>query len=140
MKRLFPLLLLLLVDGCVQQDPSPRFTPAWERFNPSETTWWKSRVALLCADCQFNNNYCCTTSLYLMTCFDEPAVTVVELVVPSGAVGPHVSEVSGGRGDVGNLPDVRVRVLGDADSSDFTNGGLRTRASDPDSRHFSIGI
>jgi len=58
MKRFFPLLLLLLVDGCVQPDPSPRFTPSWEKFDPSEGEWWKSRIALLCADCQFNNNYC----------------------------------------------------------------------------------
>ncbi|MHC5049078.1 MAG: metallophosphoesterase family protein [Planctomycetota bacterium] len=49
------LLLALLVGGCVQPDPHPRFTPAWEEFDPTEEGWFVTRGALLCADCQFHN-------------------------------------------------------------------------------------
>jgi len=51
-------LLLVLAAACVRPDPSPRFTPAWEKFDATGDDWWRSRIALLCADCQFNNNYC----------------------------------------------------------------------------------
>ncbi len=51
-----PLLLgALLASGCIQPDPQPRFTPAWEEFDPTEEGWFVTRQALLCADCQFHN-------------------------------------------------------------------------------------
>jgi hypothetical protein len=56
-KRL-ALISLLFIDACVKPDPSLRFTPSWEKFDASTGDWWRSRIALLCADCQFNNNYC----------------------------------------------------------------------------------
>ena len=55
MKRL-ALISLLFIDACVKPDPSLRFTPSWEKFDASTGDWWRSRIALLCADCQFNNN------------------------------------------------------------------------------------
>jgi len=47
----------LLVPGCIQPDPTPRFTPAWEAFDPTEEGWVATTQALLCADCQFHNLY-----------------------------------------------------------------------------------
>ena len=53
-----PLLLVaLLIAGCVKADPTPRFTPAWEPFDPSTEGWIETRKALLCSDCQFHNLY-----------------------------------------------------------------------------------
>jgi hypothetical protein len=49
--------LLLLIAGCVQPDPTPRFTPAWEAFDPTEEGWLATSQALICADCQFHNLY-----------------------------------------------------------------------------------
>jgi predicted phosphodiesterase len=49
--------LLLLIAGCVQPDPAPRFTPAWEAFDPTEEGWIATSQALLCSDCQFHNLY-----------------------------------------------------------------------------------
>ena len=49
--------LLLLIAGCVQPDPSPRFTPAWEAFDPTEEGWVATSQALVCSDCQFHNLY-----------------------------------------------------------------------------------
>jgi predicted phosphodiesterase len=57
-KRLVLFALLFADAGCVKPDPAPRFTPSWERFDASAGEWWRTRIALLCADCQFNNNYC----------------------------------------------------------------------------------
>ncbi len=51
------LLLLGLLAGCVVPDPHPRFTPAWEPFDPSGKTWRTTRKALLVADCQLHNLY-----------------------------------------------------------------------------------
>jgi len=47
----------LLVAGCVRPDPAPRFTPAWEAFDPTEEGWLATSQALLCSDCQFHNLY-----------------------------------------------------------------------------------
>ena len=49
--------LLLLVAGCIQPDPAPRYTPAWEAFDPAAEGWLVTSQALLCADCQFHNLY-----------------------------------------------------------------------------------
>lgn len=48
-------LLLALFAGCVVPDPEPRFTPAWEPFDPQGKEWRTTRKALLVADCQFHN-------------------------------------------------------------------------------------
>jgi len=47
--------LLALLAGCVVPDPAPRFTPAWEPFDPSGKEWRTTRKALLVSDCQFHN-------------------------------------------------------------------------------------
>jgi hypothetical protein len=60
-RRAAGLLLLLfcalLVPGCIRPDPAPRFTPAWEAFDPAAEGWLVTSQALLCADCQFHNLY-----------------------------------------------------------------------------------
>ena len=48
---------LALLAGCVTPDPAPRFTPAWEPFDPEGADWRTTRKALLVADCQFHNLY-----------------------------------------------------------------------------------
>jgi hypothetical protein len=50
-------LLLALLAGCVTPDPAPRFTPAWEPFDPQGKDWRTTRKALLVSDCQFHNLY-----------------------------------------------------------------------------------
>ncbi|MFI5401870.1 MAG: metallophosphoesterase family protein [Planctomycetota bacterium] len=50
-------LLLVLLAGCVVPDPHPRFTPAWESFDPKQEGLRKTRKALLVADCQLHNLY-----------------------------------------------------------------------------------
>ncbi len=56
--RLLFVSLLLVLPACVKPDPTPRFTPAWEKFDPTTATAWLStRKALLCSDCQFHNIY-----------------------------------------------------------------------------------
>ncbi len=50
-------ILLAFLAGCVVPDPEPRFTPAWEPFDPSGKDWRTTRNALLVADCQFHNLY-----------------------------------------------------------------------------------
>ena len=47
--------ILLLSVCCVQPDLEPRFTPAWEPFDPTEAGWRTTRRALLVADCQLHN-------------------------------------------------------------------------------------
>lgn len=41
--------------GCVQTDPIPRFTPAWEKVDFSEPGWRRTRMALVVSDCQIHN-------------------------------------------------------------------------------------
>ena len=48
---------VLLAAGCVTPDPHPRFTPAWEPFDPAEEGWLETRAALLISDCQVHNLY-----------------------------------------------------------------------------------
>jgi len=56
--RLLFVLSLVVLAACVKPDPTPRFTPAWEKFDPTNLTGWLStRKALLCSDCQFHNIY-----------------------------------------------------------------------------------
>jgi hypothetical protein len=49
--------LLAVLAGCVAPDPHPRFTPAWERFDPEKKDLRTTRRALLVADCQLHNLY-----------------------------------------------------------------------------------
>ncbi|MEZ5988872.1 MAG: metallophosphoesterase family protein [Planctomycetota bacterium] len=49
------LALLPALHGCLRPDPAPRFTPAWEHFDPAEGDWWKTDKVLLVADCQLHN-------------------------------------------------------------------------------------
>jgi len=48
-------LLALLLAGCLHPDPQPRFTPAWEEFDPTEGNWESNRKVLLISDCQLHN-------------------------------------------------------------------------------------
>ncbi len=48
-------LVALLFAGCLKPDPAPRFTPAWEEFNPAEGGWESNRKVLLISDCQLHN-------------------------------------------------------------------------------------
>ncbi|MEN8151775.1 MAG: metallophosphoesterase [Planctomycetota bacterium] len=50
-------LAAVVIVGCVTPDPAPRFTPAWEKVDTTGPGWVRTRRALLCADCQFNNLY-----------------------------------------------------------------------------------
>jgi hypothetical protein len=51
------ILLALVLSGCLREDPVPRFTPAWNDFDPSGSDWVDSQQALLVSDCQFHNPY-----------------------------------------------------------------------------------
>ena len=51
------LALFLFIAGCVKPDPQPRFTPAWEPFDPDKGNWLTSRTVLVVADCQIHNLY-----------------------------------------------------------------------------------
>lgn len=57
MTRAARVLLLASLAGCVVPDPHPRFTPAWERFDPAAKDVRTTRKALLVADCQLHNLY-----------------------------------------------------------------------------------
>jgi len=46
-----------LLAGCLKPDPVPRFTPAWEPFDPTEPGWLTTKQALVMADCQLHNLY-----------------------------------------------------------------------------------
>ena len=46
--------LTVLLVGCVKPDPIPRFTPAWEAFDPVGDGWQTTTKALLVADCQIH--------------------------------------------------------------------------------------
>jgi hypothetical protein len=52
------LALVAAIPGCVRPDPTPRFTPAWEGYDPTAGNPLKTRKALLVADCQINNLFC----------------------------------------------------------------------------------
>ena len=57
-KRAVPVaLILLLAAACLRVDLAPRFTPAWEPFQPTGEGWITSRPVLLIADCQVHNLY-----------------------------------------------------------------------------------
>ncbi len=61
MKQLRPLASLLpivLLCACITKDSVPRYSPAWEEFQPEESEGWKSsKKVLLVADCQLHNLY-----------------------------------------------------------------------------------
>ncbi len=48
-------LLLVAAAACVRPDPAPRFTPAWEPFDPTSEGWLSTRPALIVSDCQIHN-------------------------------------------------------------------------------------
>jgi len=50
-------MLAMVSAGCVRPDPAPRFTPAWEAFDPTGGGWAKTEEVLLIADCQTHNLY-----------------------------------------------------------------------------------
>ena len=59
MRRATLALLALAALGtaatCLKPDPAPRFTPAWEPFDPGDARWITTRAALLISDCQIHN-------------------------------------------------------------------------------------
>lgn len=52
------LLCFSFAFSCITADPLPRYSPAWENFEPkSEDGWKSSKQVLLVADCQLHNLY-----------------------------------------------------------------------------------
>ena len=50
-------LTITAFPGCIKPDLKPRFTPAWESFDPDDERWIKSNEVLVVADCQLHNLY-----------------------------------------------------------------------------------
>lgn len=49
---------LVMVASCITKDVVPRYSPAWEEFQPKkEDGWHNSRKVLLVSDCQLHNLY-----------------------------------------------------------------------------------
>jgi hypothetical protein len=44
-----------LASSCLKPDLAPRYTPAWEPFDPADAGWVKTKEVLLVSDCQLHN-------------------------------------------------------------------------------------